>query len=77
NTMTGCRQQKPKNGLTKCPDLVDHYKVMFKISRGLFFGRHSQLWILFLTTRWNYIFLGRRLVGLECPDMAPTLFSPP
>uniref|UniRef100_UPI003B9ED3FB hypothetical protein n=1 Tax=Aeromonas veronii TaxID=654 RepID=UPI003B9ED3FB len=24
-TMTGCRQQKPKNGLTKCPDLVDHY----------------------------------------------------
>ena len=19
------RQQKPKNGLTKCPDLVDHY----------------------------------------------------
>ncbi|WP_421310852.1 hypothetical protein, partial [Aeromonas veronii] len=26
NTMTGYRQQKPKNGLTKCPDLVDHYK---------------------------------------------------
>ncbi|TNI94332.1 hypothetical protein [Aeromonas veronii] len=23
--MTGYRQQKPKNGLTKCPDLVDHY----------------------------------------------------
>ena len=23
--MTGCRQQKPKIGLTKCPDLVDHY----------------------------------------------------
>jgi hypothetical protein len=23
--MTGCRQQKPKNGLTKCPDLVDRY----------------------------------------------------
>ncbi|WP_234915367.1 hypothetical protein, partial [Aeromonas veronii] len=27
---TGYRQQKPKNGLTKCPDLVDHY--MFWIS---------------------------------------------
>ncbi|WP_219306455.1 hypothetical protein, partial [Aeromonas hydrophila] len=24
-TMTGYRQQKPKIGLTKCPDLVDHY----------------------------------------------------
>ncbi len=24
--MTGYRQQKPKNGLTKCPDLVDHYR---------------------------------------------------
>ena len=24
--MTGYRQQKPKNSLTKCPDLVDHYK---------------------------------------------------
>jgi predicted deacylase len=23
--MTGCRQQKPRFGLTKCPDLVDHY----------------------------------------------------
>ncbi|WP_080741242.1 GIY-YIG nuclease family protein [Aeromonas veronii] len=23
--MTGYRQQKPKNSLTKCPDLVDHY----------------------------------------------------
>ncbi|MDF8330895.1 phage antirepressor KilAC domain-containing protein [Aeromonas salmonicida] len=23
--MTGCRQPKPKIGLTKCPDLVDHY----------------------------------------------------
>ena len=23
--MTGYRQHKPKNGLTKCPDLVDHY----------------------------------------------------
>jgi hypothetical protein len=23
--MTGYRQQKPKIGLTKCPDLVDHY----------------------------------------------------
>ncbi|WP_429072537.1 hypothetical protein, partial [Aeromonas veronii] len=26
-TMTGCRQQKPKLGLTKCPDLVDHYSL--------------------------------------------------
>ncbi len=25
--MTGCRQQKPRFGLTKCPDLVDHYTV--------------------------------------------------
>ncbi|MFQ2098813.1 hypothetical protein ACK33Q_20310, partial [Aeromonas veronii] len=25
NTMMGYRQQKPKIGLTKCPDLVDHY----------------------------------------------------
>ncbi|WP_429073703.1 hypothetical protein, partial [Aeromonas veronii] len=25
-TMTGYRQHKPKNGLTKCPDLVDHYR---------------------------------------------------
>jgi len=25
NTMTGSRQQKPRIGLTKCPDLVDHY----------------------------------------------------
>ncbi|WP_429210147.1 hypothetical protein, partial [Aeromonas veronii] len=25
NTITGYRQQKPKIGLTKCPDLVDHY----------------------------------------------------
>ena len=24
--MTGSRQQKPRIGLTKCPDLVDHYK---------------------------------------------------
>ncbi len=24
----GYRQQKPKNGLTKCPDLVDHYILM-------------------------------------------------
>ena len=23
--MTGYRQQKPRIGLTKCPDLVDHY----------------------------------------------------
>jgi len=23
--MTGYRQQKPRNGLTKCPDLVDRY----------------------------------------------------
>ena len=23
--MTGYRQQKPRFGLTKCPDLVDHY----------------------------------------------------
>ncbi|MGE6099217.1 hypothetical protein ACLH0B_08210, partial [Aeromonas salmonicida] len=28
NTMTGSRQQKPRIGLTKCPDLVDHYKLM-------------------------------------------------
>ncbi|MGL6396400.1 hypothetical protein ACSZMV_21940, partial [Aeromonas veronii] len=27
NTMTGYRQQKPRFGLTKCPDLVDHYIV--------------------------------------------------
>ncbi|MGY3957749.1 hypothetical protein, partial [Aeromonas salmonicida] len=26
NTMTGYRQQKPRLGLTKCPDLVEHYK---------------------------------------------------
>ena len=25
--MTGYRQQKPKIGLTKCPDLVDHYNL--------------------------------------------------
>lgn len=25
--MTGCRQQKPRIGLTKCPSLVDHYTV--------------------------------------------------
>ncbi len=25
--MTGCRQQKPRLGLTKCPDLVDHYNM--------------------------------------------------
>ncbi|SIR52346.1 hypothetical protein SAMN05892873_14830, partial [Aeromonas veronii] len=25
-TMTGYRQHKPRFGLTKCPDLVDHYK---------------------------------------------------
>ncbi|GJC06113.1 hypothetical protein KAM385_31420 [Aeromonas hydrophila] len=25
NTTMGYRQRKPKNGLTKCPDLVDHY----------------------------------------------------
>jgi hypothetical protein len=24
--MTGCRQHKPRLGLAKCPDLVDHYK---------------------------------------------------
>ncbi len=24
--MTGYRQQKPRFGLTRCPDLVDHYK---------------------------------------------------
>ncbi len=28
--MTGCRQQKPKIGLTKCPDLVDHYNHRLK-----------------------------------------------
>ncbi|MGL6466140.1 hypothetical protein, partial [Aeromonas hydrophila] len=28
NTMTGYRQQKPRIGLTKCPDLVDHYSGM-------------------------------------------------
>ncbi len=28
--MTGYRQQKPKNGLTKCPDLVDHYKLGYR-----------------------------------------------
>lgn len=26
--MMGCRQQKPKIGLTKSPDLVDHYSIM-------------------------------------------------
>ncbi len=26
--MTGSRQQKPRIGLTKCPDLVDHYRVI-------------------------------------------------
>ncbi|MFQ2175328.1 diguanylate cyclase domain-containing protein [Aeromonas media] len=26
--MTGCRQQKPRFGLTKCPDLVDHYNMV-------------------------------------------------
>ncbi|WP_368188572.1 hypothetical protein, partial [Aeromonas sp. R7-3] len=26
NTMMGYRQQRPKIGLTVCPDLVDHYK---------------------------------------------------
>ncbi|MGY3953807.1 hypothetical protein ACW5WG_21410, partial [Aeromonas salmonicida] len=25
NTMTGYRQQRPRIGLIKCPDLVDHY----------------------------------------------------
>ncbi len=25
--MTGYRQHKPRFGLTKCPDLVDHYNV--------------------------------------------------
>ncbi|MGY3892238.1 hypothetical protein ACW5W6_21725, partial [Aeromonas mytilicola] len=32
NTMTGSRQQKPRIGLTKCPDLVDHYKDVLGIS---------------------------------------------
>ena len=27
--MTGSRQQKPRIGLTKCPDLVDHYKPLW------------------------------------------------
>ena len=27
--MTGYRQQEPKIGLTKCPDLVDHYNLHF------------------------------------------------
>lgn len=30
--MTGCRQQEPRIGLTKCPDLVDHDKVMAYVS---------------------------------------------
>ncbi|MGU5722722.1 hypothetical protein, partial [Aeromonas hydrophila] len=27
NTMMGYRQQRPKIGLTVCPDLVDHYSL--------------------------------------------------
>ncbi|WWR67091.1 hypothetical protein V6S06_12450, partial [Aeromonas hydrophila] len=27
NTMMGYRQQRPKIGLTVCPDLVDHYRL--------------------------------------------------
>lgn len=29
--MTGCHQQKPKIGLTKCPDLVDHDMPLLKV----------------------------------------------
>ncbi len=28
--MTGYRQQKPRFGLTKCPDLVDHYTLWLR-----------------------------------------------
>ena len=38
--MTGSRQQKPRIGLTKCPDLVDHYKRQpgdATMSKGLIF----------------------------------------
>lgn len=33
--MTGSRQQKPRIGLTKCPDLVDHYNVTLSMANQL------------------------------------------
>ncbi|WP_429070946.1 hypothetical protein, partial [Aeromonas veronii] len=40
-TMTGCRQQKPKLGLTKCPDLVDHYNLLKPANGGELRARTS------------------------------------
>ncbi|BEE18821.1 transposase [Aeromonas enteropelogenes] len=57
--MTGCRQQEPRIGLTKCPDLVDHY-TQFP-SRSLI-GRPTRetrqvldgiLWILHTGAPWR------------------------
>ena len=43
NTMTGYRQKKPRFGLTKCPDLVDHYTFTYVSGKNLETFTHQGL----------------------------------
>ena len=44
--MTGCCQQKPNLGLTKCPDLVDHYNSRGPLIRVGILNFLSQKWAI-------------------------------
>ncbi|MGS4909948.1 hypothetical protein ACVDHI_17435, partial [Aeromonas sp. 25-248] len=62
NTMMGYRQQRPKIGLTVCPDLVDHYRRSKE-------GMETLLGILATTTTDPALFPYRRAMALYAEDL--------
>ncbi|MGL6321373.1 Tn3 family transposase, partial [Aeromonas hydrophila] len=74
NITEGSRQQKPKIGLTECPDLVDHYNRSFEQQRYRASGLNLVTAAIVL---WNTVYLERATSALRahCKALDDTLLQ--